>query len=84
MLVVGDLGHAPGYEERLRELAEGLPVTFVPRLDDKAVLLGLLQHCRVFVFPSTVEAMSMMLLEALAEGVGRSPATSPRTRRSCR
>lgn len=68
VLVVGDLHHAPGYEERLRGLAEGLPVTFVPRLDDKAVLMGLLQKCRVFVFPSTVEAMSMMLLEALAVG----------------
>ena len=68
VLVIGDLGHAPGYEARLRELAQGLRVTFVPRLDDKAVLMGLLQDCRVFVFPSTVEAMSMMLLEALAVG----------------
>lgn len=68
VLVVGDLHHASGYEGRLRKLAEGLPVTFVPRLDNKSVLMGLLQHCRVFVFPSTVEAMSMMLLEALAAG----------------
>jgi len=68
VLVIGDLGHAPGYEAQLRKLAEGLPVTFVPRLDDKSVLMGLLQNCRVFVFPSTVEAMSMMLLEALAVG----------------
>jgi glycosyltransferase involved in cell wall biosynthesis len=69
LLVVGDLGHAAGYEEQLRELARGLRVVFVPRLDDKAVVLGLLAHCRVFVFPSTVEAMSMMLLEALSVGV---------------
>ena len=68
VLVVGDLHHALGYEARLRKLADGLPVTFLPRLDDKAALMGLLQHCRVFVFPSTVEAMSMMLLEALALG----------------
>jgi len=68
LLVVGDLYHAPGYEERLRELAQGLPVTFVPRLDEKAALLGLLKQCRAFVFPSTVEAMSMMLLEALSTG----------------
>jgi glycosyltransferase involved in cell wall biosynthesis len=69
LLVVGDLGHAAGYEDRLRELARGMPVTFLPRLDDKAVVLGLLAHSRVYVFPSTVEAMSMMLLEALAVGV---------------
>lgn len=68
LLVVGDLDHAPGYEERVRKLAEGLPVTFVPRLEDKAVLMGLLRLCRVFVFPSTIEAMSMMLLESLATG----------------
>jgi glycosyltransferase involved in cell wall biosynthesis len=68
LLVVGDLHHAPGHEEELRDAAAGLPVTFVPRLDDKAVLLGLLREARLFVFPSTVEAMSMMLLEALDQG----------------
>lgn len=65
LLVVGDLHHAPGHESELRGAAEGLPVTFVPRLDDKAVLFGLLRTAVLFVFPSTVEAMSMMLLEAL-------------------
>ena len=65
LLVVGDLHHAPGHESELRAAAADLPVTFVPRLDDKAVLLGLLRTARLFVFPSTVEAMSMMLLEAL-------------------
>lgn len=67
LLVVGDLHHAPGYEERLRGLAAGLPVTFVPRLEQKPVLLGLLRRARLFVFPSEVEAMSMMLLEALCQ-----------------
>jgi glycosyltransferase involved in cell wall biosynthesis len=68
LLVVGDLHHAPGYEERLRGLARDLPVTFVPRLDAKPVVLGLLRGARLFVFPSEVEAMSMMLLEALCQG----------------
>ena len=68
LLVVGDLYHAPGHEDELRAAAAGLQVTFVPRLDDKAVLLGLLRQARLFVFPSTVEAMSMMLLEALDQG----------------
>jgi glycosyltransferase involved in cell wall biosynthesis len=67
LLVVGDLFHAPGYEERLRTLARGLPVQFVPRLDAKPVVLGLLRAARLFVFPSEVEAMSMMLLEALCQ-----------------
>ena len=67
LLVVGDLYHAPGYEERLRALARDLPVSFVPRLDAKPVVLGLLRGARLFVFPSEVEAMSMMLLEALCQ-----------------
>ncbi len=67
LLVLGDLFHAPGYEERLRALARGLPVSFVPRLDAKATVLGLLRAARLFVFPSEVEAMSMMLLEALCQ-----------------
>jgi len=67
LLVVGDLFHAPGYEERLRKLAHDLPVSFVPRLDAKPVVLGLLRGARLFVFPSEVEAMSMMLLEALCQ-----------------
>jgi glycosyltransferase involved in cell wall biosynthesis len=67
-LVVGDLGHAPGYGDSLRARAHGLPLHFVPRLEDKATVLGLLKRCRAFVFPSTVEAMSMMLLESLSVG----------------
>jgi len=67
LLVVGDLYHAPGHEDELRAAARD-DVRFVPRLDDKAVLMGLLRQARLFVFPSTVEAMSMMLLEAVGQG----------------
>ncbi len=42
-------------------------MTFVPRLDEKPQLLGLLRRARLFVFPSEVEAMSMMLLEAVCQ-----------------
>jgi starch synthase len=68
LIVVGDLFHAPGYDQKLRGMAAGRPVHFVDRLDDKAVLMGLLAQTRLFVFPSTVEAMSMMLLEAVSLG----------------
>jgi glycosyltransferase involved in cell wall biosynthesis len=68
LLVLGDLGHAPGYEEKLRAMAEGLDVRFVPRLDDKPLLLGILRLTSLFVFPSMHEAMSLMLLEALSVG----------------
>jgi glycosyltransferase involved in cell wall biosynthesis len=69
LLIVGDLWHAPGHEAELRSAADGLEVRFVPRTDDKATLAGLVSLCDTFIFPSTVEAMSMMLLEAMVLGV---------------
>jgi glycosyltransferase involved in cell wall biosynthesis len=51
----------------LHELAD-TRVVFVPPVD-KALLLGLARLAHLFVFPSTVEAMSMMLLEAASTGV---------------
>jgi len=68
LLILGDLWHASGHETELRSAAEGMAVTFVPRIDDKATLLGLVASSRLFVFPSTVEAMSMMLLEVVSVG----------------
>jgi len=69
LLIVGDLWHAPGHEAQLRQAAEGMEVRFVPRIEDKALVFGLVASADVFIFPSTVEAMSMMLLEAVALGV---------------
>ncbi|MEM7131336.1 MAG: glycosyltransferase family 4 protein [Chloroflexota bacterium] len=67
VLVVGDASHMPEYKQHLEALADDR-VHFVPFIADKATLMGLLRLCRFFVFPSTVEAMSMMLLEAAEVG----------------
>jgi glycosyltransferase involved in cell wall biosynthesis len=67
LLIVGDASQLPAYERRLHDLADSR-VVFIPPVD-KPVLLGLVQHAQLFVFPSTVEAMSMMLLEAASLGV---------------
>jgi glycosyltransferase involved in cell wall biosynthesis len=77
VLILGDLGHAAGYEDRLRSLAAGLLVRFHPRVEDPCLLRGILQSARMFVFPSEVEAMSMMLLEAVASGVPVVPSDIP-------
>ena len=69
LLIVGDLWQAPGHEGQLRAAAEGMDVQFLARIEDKALLLGLVISCEALVFPSTVEAMSMVLLEATALGV---------------
>ncbi len=68
LLIVGDLWHAHGHEAELRKAAEGANVTFLPRTEDRGILLGLVALSALFVFPSTVEAMSMMLLEAVSVG----------------
>ncbi|MEZ4734896.1 MAG: glycosyltransferase family 4 protein [Caldilineaceae bacterium] len=68
LVVVGDMSHAPAYEQQLRQLADER-VHFIPFIAAKGTLLGLVRLCQLFVFPSTVEGMSMMLLEVTSMGV---------------
>lgn len=68
LVVVGDMSHAPAYEQQLRQLADER-VHFIPFIAAKETLLGLVKLCQLFVFPSTVEGMSMMLLEVTSMGV---------------
>jgi glycosyltransferase involved in cell wall biosynthesis len=67
LVIVGDQSHAPDYAAKLRRIA-GQGVRFLPVIEDRAVLLQLLVSARVFLFTSTVEAMSIMLLQALSVG----------------
>jgi glycosyltransferase involved in cell wall biosynthesis len=67
-VVVGDTKHAKGYDEKLKAMA-GKRVTFISFIDSKPELLGIIKRCKLFVFPSMVEAMSMMLLEVASLGV---------------
>lgn len=68
LVVIGDYSTVPTYSQRLREMANAR-VKFIPFISSKPELLGIVQNARFFVFPSTVEAMSMMLLEAASLGV---------------
>ena len=68
LLIVGDASHIPAYAEELRRLADRR-VHFVPFIDSKAALFGLVSAAKLFVFPSTVEGMSMMMLEVASLGV---------------
>lgn len=68
LVVIGDMSHAPAYAAQLRQLADAR-VHFIPFIANKATLLGVVKLCQLFVFPSTVEGMSMMLLEVAAMGV---------------
>ena len=68
LLIVGDLRHTPEYTNMLREMA-GPQVRFQPLVTNPVDLFGLMADARVLIFPSTVEAMSMVLLEAAYLGV---------------
>lgn len=68
LAVVGDLGHKKDYADSLRETADDR-VEFIPFISRKEILFGIVKNAKLFVFPSTVEAMSIMLLEVAALGV---------------
>jgi len=68
LLVVGDTMTVPTYGQKLQQMADGR-VRFIPFIQSKAVLFGIVQSAKFFVFPSTIEGMSMMLLEAASLGV---------------
>jgi glycosyltransferase involved in cell wall biosynthesis len=57
------------YRKYLMQLKRDNTV-FIDAIEDRRTLFDIIRHCRFFVFPSTYEAMSMMLLEAAALGRG--------------
>ena len=67
ILIIGDIHQKRDYGEKLLTSSNG-KVHFHP-LVPQATLMGLLSLARTFVFPSTREGMSMMLLEAASIGV---------------
>ena len=68
LVVVGDMTTVPTYARELQQMADGR-VRFVPFIESKSELFGIVQNARFFVFPSTIEAMSMMLLEVASLGI---------------
>ncbi|NOZ70184.1 MAG: glycosyltransferase family 4 protein [Deferribacteres bacterium] len=68
LLVVGDAGQVHDYEEKLHNIA-GSMVYFQPLIEEPSVLFGLMKYSVCLIFPSLVEAMSMVLLEAASLGI---------------
>ena len=63
LLVIGDLNQVPAYKKRITELASSLNVGFIDLIKDRSLLLSYVNNAELFIFPSSQEAMSMMLLE---------------------
>ncbi|MEL7339229.1 MAG: glycosyltransferase family 4 protein [Bacteroidota bacterium] len=64
VVIAGDMDQMKDYSQKVLDLAKGLKVQFIGFVGDKPTLLGLVQQAEVFVFPSELEGMSIMLLEA--------------------
>ena len=71
LLVVGGFeGHNQDYSEKLLARCRANPrLVLIPRLLTQPELFELVAGAKLFVFPSEIEAMSMMLLEVISCGV---------------
>lgn len=63
IFIVGDLEQSPQYKNKIIKLSEGLNVTFTGLIHNKKILMEYFTNAKLFVFPSSREAMSMVLLE---------------------
>ena len=68
LLIVGDDQQLPHYGIELHELASS-KIHFQSLVKDQNTLFGLMKSAKCLIFPSSVEAMSMVLLEAASLGV---------------
>lgn len=67
LLVVGDFNHDADYSMRIENLKSDYPNIILHKsLLDKNTLIDVILNCKIFVFPSEIEAMSMMLLEVIS------------------
>lgn len=64
LVLAGGATYAGGYEDRIRSLA-GPHVRFLGWVD-QPTLAELYAHCAVFVLPSSIEGLSLALLEAMS------------------
>ena len=64
LLIIGDLDQVPSYWKALKQMVSNNRVIFIPPISNQGLLFGIMKLCKLFVFPSTAEGMSMMLLES--------------------
>lgn len=64
LVVAGDLEQLPHYSKELKGLVKDLNVKFIGYVAGMDKLNALLSKAQFFAFPSEIEGMSMMLLEA--------------------
>jgi glycosyltransferase involved in cell wall biosynthesis len=68
IFIAGEGSHHSGYIRELNKIAKGLNVHFLGFVHPVQTVLALADKCRLFIFPSETEGMSIMLLEAASAG----------------
>ncbi len=68
VLIAGDLNQSISYARKLKRMATK-NTFFLGLIEPKEELLGVIKEAKIFVFPSTYEAMSMILLEVASLGI---------------
>jgi len=67
LLIIGDFGHDQGYSDTInRRIVSDHRIVAYRALLPREQLLRVLSECKLFIFPSEYEAMSMLLLEAIS------------------
>ena len=64
VIIIGDLDQVKKYKKEINNLSMGLDVDFLGLINKKSELLNYLKQAKLFIFPSFIEGMSNMLLEA--------------------
>ena len=66
VLVTGDMKQMTSYSKEIEEMIGDLDIQFLGLIKEKAKLLAYMHNAQFLVFPSHIEAMSMVLLEAVS------------------
>jgi len=68
IIIAGDDSQLPRYTKRLKTLAKTIDAHFIGFINSIDILLGIIKRAELFIFPSEVEGMSIMLLEVASIG----------------
>ncbi len=68
LVIAADIEQLPSYTESIKKAAKGLDVKFLGYVGNMNVLNALIKQAQLFIFPSELEGMSMMLLEVGSVG----------------
>lgn len=63
IIIVGDTTQDMKYSKHLYDISKKLDITFLDMIKNKKELLSIVINAKLFIYPSSLESMSMMLLE---------------------